>query len=521
MTTLRRLSASEKTSAIIFTAILISLAYPKPGLWFLAWVGMIPMLMLALQSSQKESFYLGWICGFLHHVITMYWVPPATSTNGNIPLPAAWAALIILFIYLAVFWGIFFALVSRTRGSGLFLCLTCPVLWVVLEFIKDHILTGIPWLNLAYTQPPVSPQSQIADILGISGISFILIMANCSVAQSIHAFMEKKKLKSIIAPFIIFIPVLICVLWYGHNQLQIFSNIPKGDTIKTAVIQANIPQDVKWSREFTFATIDRYIKLTKKASKYSPDLIIWPETATPFYFGHNTEETAYMIKNLEFLDAFLFFGTPSYSYIDNNLMFFNRAYLLDKSKKITGIYDKVKLVPFAEYVPLKNMLFFIDKLVTSVGAFIPGKGHFIMNLDSFKFGTLICYEAVFPSIARKYCNNGANFLINITNDGWFGTTWGPYQHSHISRFRAIENRIFIIRAANTGISGFIGPDGGYKEILNLEKEGFLSYNVPLTRTNIWQKDTRTFYTKYGNLWIYSMMILFILIIAIKPGRNFQ
>ena len=522
MTTPGRLYAREKIAAIVITAILMSFAYPKPGLWFLAWIGMTPMLMLTFQSSQKESFYLGWACGFLHHIITMYWVPPATSINGNIPLPAAWAALIVLFIYLAIFWGIFFALVSRTRGTGLFICLACPLFWVVLEFIKDHVLTGIPWLNMAYTQPPASPQSQIADILGISGISFVLIMANTSAAQGIHAVIKKKNWKSIIAPFLIFIPVLTCVLWYGHSRLQAFNNIRGKDTMKAAVIQANIPQDVKWSKEFVIDTIDHYTMLTKKAAPYAPELIIWPETATPFYFGHNEEETAYMIKNLEFMDAFLFFGTPSYAYINNKLVFFNRGYLLDKSKKIAGIYDKVKLVPFAEYVPLKNILFFVDKLVASVGDFMPGKEHFIMNLDSVKFGALICYEAVFPYIARKYCNNGANFLINITNDGWFGTTWGPYQHSHISRFRAIENRIFMIRAANTGISGFISPDGRYKKMLNLEKEGILAYNIPLKRINTRQGDARTFYTKYGDLWVYSMIILFIiLVVAIKPGRNFQ
>jgi apolipoprotein N-acyltransferase len=208
------------------------------------------------------------------------------------------------------------------------------------------------------------------------------------------------------------------------------------------------------------ATVDRYRDLSLAAAReFTPELIIWPESATPFYYQDQSPLGAEVRQVAIRSQAALLFGSPAYEKRDDGRWhFLNSAFLLDAKGETLGRGDKVHLVPFGEYVPLKKILPFVNKLVEGIGDFSPGIIR-PMRLGEHRIGLLVCYEGIFPELARAYVNQGSDLLVNVTNDAWYGYSSAPYQHLSMARFRAIENRIWLVRAANTGISAFIDPSG--------------------------------------------------------------
>ena len=221
-------------------------------------------------------------------------------------------------------------------------------------------------------------------------------------------------------------------------------------------------------------------------------MIVWPETAAPFYFQNYDERSRGVINVARQEGAWLLFGSPAYEREGKNISFHNSAYLLSPDGSVSGRYDKVHLVPFGEYVPLRRILFFIDKLVVGAGDFRPGDEIAPLAMGSDKIGTLICYEGIFPEISREYRRKGAGLLVNITNDAWYGNTSAPYQHLTMAIFRAIENRIYMIRAANTGISAIVNTAGEIVSRTGLFERKVLSGTVKFTHH-------RTLYSRYGNI----------------------
>jgi apolipoprotein N-acyltransferase len=248
-----------------------------------------------------------------------------------------------------------------------------------------------------------------------------------------------------------------------------------------------------------------------------PDLIIWPETATPFFFQDAKEFQPFILDIPKKTHAFLLFGTPSYKIEKAKINHYNSAYLISNSGELNGRYDKIHLVPFGEYVPMQDLLFFIGSLGEGIGDFKSGREIFNFSLPQGKFGVLICFEIIFPDLCRRFVKNGANFLVTITNDAWFGRTSAPYQHFSIATFRAIENRVFIARAANTGISGFIDPNG------RIVKQGGIFTEEAMNGT-IRLSSEKTFYTLHGDVfaWICSgFSIVFLAYALLRKSKKAQ
>jgi apolipoprotein N-acyltransferase len=256
-----------------------------------------------------------------------------------------------------------------------------------------------------------------------------------------------------------------------------------------------------------------YKDLSLKAAASSPSIIVWPETAAPFFFQAERVYTEELVDFQNQLNAYLLFGSVLVKKkTDKQSLLSNSAVLLDETGDVAYIYDKIHLVPFGEYVPLQKILFFINKLVVGIGEYARGDRYIRAKTPFGDFATLICYEIIFPGLVRKFYANGGDFMVTITNDAWFGKTTGPYQHFSMAVFRAVENRKPVIRAANTGISGFIDSNGRI-----------------LSRTDLFQKviltgDVKTdkkisFYSKYGDLFMYICIIISIILLAHLFGKS--
>jgi apolipoprotein N-acyltransferase len=276
--------------------------------------------------------------------------------------------------------------------------------------------------------------------------------------------------------------------------------------LKVGLVQGNIDQSIKWDESFQMETLKIYDNLSLRVSEEKPDLIIWPETATPFFFQDAKEFQPFILDIPKKTNAFLLFGSPSYKILKGKVNHYNSAYLVSPAGELIGKYDKIHLVPFGEYVPMQDLLFFLGSLGEGIGDFKSGKEIFNFSLPQGKLGVLICFEIIFPDLCRRFIKGGANFLVTITNDAWFGRTSAPYQHFSIATFRAVENRVFIVRAANTGITGFIDPKGKIINQGGIFTEEAMNGVIRLS-------SQKTFYTLYGDIFSWICSALAILLVA--------
>jgi len=440
---------------------------------------------------------------------TIYWLVHVT-------LPG----LIILVLYLALYFGVFGWILSAIRYPlSAFNLLFIPSVWVLLEFIRSHLFTGFPWALLGYSQYLNLPFIQIADITGAWGVSFLVMMVNVLVYKVIghRSWVIGKKQNLLLAILLLFLS-----LGYGIYKLHLSPITYHLSPIKISVIQGNISQELKWNKSSRDFIIDRYFSLSKEALKDKPDLIVWPEAALPVVLE---EEPSYYERAKDFVKeakAPLLLGAVTLR--DN--IYYNSALLISARAKLLGKYDKLHLVPFGEYIPLRRAFRFLE-IVVPIGDFSRGREYTVFNLPTTyaasggtppfgggyplptKFSVLICFEDLFPDLSREFVKRGAGFLINITNDAWFKKTSSPYQHLCASVFRATENRVFLVRAANTGVSGFIAPTGeivslvGDKFSNNIFISGYKSQEISVS------KQGHSFYTRYGDIFV-TICLLFVL-----------
>ena len=498
------------------SAMLVILAFPSFDVFPLAWVAFVPLLLSLWNKNARDAFITGYLFGVTYFFGTLYWIYHSINHYGGVSLLSSICIVILLCCYLglypAVFSSLFSAMLRKTKLPAL---LVAPVIWVVLEFIRSYALSGFPWSSIGYSQYKFLPLIQVADVTGVYGISFLLLAANGAVAD---IFLLKKRLKEMplfpvsytFAGFVLLLLAILTSLAYGFWRL---GQERSGNVMRVSVIQGNIEQDRKWEPLFQNEVLDIYFDLSRRSAQSSPELIVWPETSAPFLFGYDVKNTEKLSAFQRGLNSYLLFGSVLVNETSaSGTLLTNSAILLNKEGKSTYVYDKIHLVPFGEYVPLKSILFFINKIAAGIGDYIPGKGYIRAETGVGSFGTLICYEVIFPGLVRKFYTTGGDFIVNITNDAWFGKTSGPYQHFSMAVFRAIENRKPLIRSANTGISGFIDSNGKVLARTQLFQR--------LVLTEVIKTDaTRTFYTKFGDLFSYLCIVVsLVLLINIKLRR---
>lgn len=483
---------------------LLFLSFPKYEFYYLIWISIIPLLYALREKSFSEAFFLGLIAGLVYNIGVVYWVSFVIVHYGYLPLSVGISTMILLALYLSLYVSVFSMTVLYFSRRGIREIYSAPFIWTILEYIKSHFLTGFPWENLAYSQYGIKLLIQISDITGIYGVTFLIVSINCILYDLLVIRTKGTILKEVMLGIIIFI----LVTGYGIYRIDNIQNSLEGiEPINISLIQGNIDQSVKWDPQYQSDTLRIYKELSIEASKSKPYLIIWPETAVPFYFQNIDEKHRYILDIAKSTGSYLLFGSPSYVRKNERYLFKNSAYMVSPEGYVVGDYDKVHLVPFGEYVPLKKLLFFVNKLVVGAGDFMPGKGTVPLLMNGKKIGILICYEGIFPEISAEYRGKGAMLLVNITNDAWYGKTSAPYQHLTMSAFRAIENRIYLARAANTGVSAIVDPTGRIISRSGLFERFVLNGRIKLSSCS-------TFYETYGDVFVYmciaAILVLFLL-----------
>jgi apolipoprotein N-acyltransferase len=484
----------------VLSGVLLTASFPPGRLSFLAWVALVPILKAIEGASFTRAFRLGFVLGTVHYLTLIYWIVEVLGRYGNLNPLLSTGPLLLLCGYLALYPALFAALFVRF-GHSRFLSILGGGLWVGLEFLRGKILGGFPWCLLGYSQYQHLHLIQVADLAGVYGVSFVLVLSNVLIYRLFSRTEERRgpyfKWEALLTA-----TAILGALAYGHHRLSHHGTEKAGQArVRTAIIQANIDQSVKWEPVHQKATMAIYEQLTRSTFGFKPELVVWPEAAVPFFFQSSKVYAPRILSLVEASHALLIFGSPAFKKDGNAVSYYNRAYAIGPGDTKIHYYDKVHLVPFGEYVPLKRLLFFIQRLVPAAGDFQAGRKVTPIRHGRLSPGILICFEAIFPDLARRHVKQGARLLINITNDAWFGMTSAPYQHLSMAAFRAVENRRPVIRAANTGFSAYVAPTGEIRLQGDLFQKQVLKTSVPIPGSRL------TFYSRFGDLFVFLLMAL--------------
>jgi apolipoprotein N-acyltransferase len=505
--------SSRQFLLILTSAVLIVFSFPRFSWSFLAWVALVPLFKALDEKPPGQRFRLGYLTGILCSLGIFYWVTHSMRHYGGLNPITSFSILFLMVFYLALYFGVFSWLWGFYPAKGFFSLFWAPSVWVGLELIRARLLSGFPWALLGHSQSNYLPVIQIAEISGVYGISFLIVLVNQTLYRLFWVDGPfrgwSRKWKE--AVFTLFLFAL--TLGFGYyslsSQAQKDQQVP---ALRVAVIQGNIDQSLKWDPAYQEETIRIYRDLSLEMLPRNPELVIWPETAVPFYFLHENRFTPGLFQLTREGQAHLLFGSPALSHWQRETYYYNRAYLLSPEGRI-NFYDKVHLVPFGEYIPLKRFLPFVGKMVQAIGDFSPGKGSYGLPHPKGKIGVLICFETIFPELSRAFNREGCRILVNMTNDAWFGKTSAPYQHLSMLVFRAVENRVWVARAANTGFSAVIDSSGRIVQRIPLFQTGGIYANIPL-------RGEKTFYAEHGD-WMIILCGLIFLAGIVMAGIKYQ
>ena len=470
-------------SLSVLSGFLLTLAFPRWNLWWLAWVAFVPLLRAITDSKNwKTAFLYGFSAGFTFYLLSLTWLRHVTVFG-----------LFFVAALLAIYWGIFAVMVRRNNGL-----LLLAAAWTALEFLRSEWpVWGFGWNLLGYSQAPNVLVRQLASLGGAYAVSFLVLLGNGVLHRALRDGLRKTY-----QTVLLFFLLLSAVLLFGWSRLA--APLPRPD-FRISVLQGNISQVLKWEPKYKEEILRIYLNLTELAGYDHPQMILWPESAYPGFF--NLDPEAERVKELvRKIKIPLLVGSP---HDEGRDFYYNSAYLLNASGEISERYDKIRLVPFGEYVPWKRAFGFLERYAYALGVsdFSPGK-----NLTVFerpRFSVLICFEDTFPGLARKFVERGAGFLAVITNDAWFGHSSAPYQHLQASVFRAIENGVAVVRAANTGISGFVSSRGEVEERVR-NPEGKDTFVMGGLTSPIVSRSEMTLYRQGGWLFPYVCLAAVIL-----------
>ncbi len=473
----------------LLSILLLYLASPGPGLSFLAWIALVPLLIFCQRTPPAKAALWGLVSGTIYHLFLVYWVTISMETYGGLEPLVSWPALGLLALYMALYFALFCYLISKTKNR-LALPWFSPLLWVALDHVRGFLLTGFPWMDLGYSQYQYPLLIQTADLTGHHGITFILVLANALLAQLLldrQWFRQNKKQAGAA------LVVLVLILGYSVARFyQVKGGLQTGPALEVAVVQGNIDQALKWQKEHKKISLERHLQLTREVRKKSgAALVVWPETALAFYPSQDPLMDYVQQETVQSAPFHLLTGAPYVLRRETGYAYYNSAMLLSPHNR-PDIYFKQHLVPFGEYIPLRSILPIPKPIVESLGDFSAGTSAHPLDMGAAKIGVLICIEAIYPDLARRETALGATLLANITNDAWFGASSAPVQHLAMAIFRTVENRRSMARAANTGISALILPTGEVLHQTGLFQQGYLSANLPLLSTT-------TFFTRAGFL----------------------
>jgi apolipoprotein N-acyltransferase len=515
----------------VVTGALLVFAYPKFDCGFVTWVALIPLFCAVRDRSPREGFRLGWLSGFVFFFFVFNWIWHVTASGWpaleELMAVLSWlwgqAVVALLAAYLAVYFGLWGAATSAaTRrfhsggaGANLAVMLLLSAAWVAQEWLRGWVITGFPWNKLGDSQHANSGAAlglaQIADITGVYGISFVLCLFNLGIVLTLEKFRRDRGFGR--RPhFEMFVATGLLLLSWQYGMRAVMRHQAGGEPLTVTLIQPNLPQEVKEDKALGDLTRAKLRELTEAAVAVSkPQLILWPETATPEYFRWDRECFLTISNAITRTGAYLLTGSMDIDGWENpkTARAYNAAFLVQPNLRIQKPYWKMHLVPFGEYVPLEHWLPFMKYMTPIPGSFDAGGEYTLQRLQSpaVNIAPLICFEDTFAYLPRNFVRRGATLLVNVTNDGWFKESAGAYQHAACAVFRAIETRTPMIRCANNGLSGYVDTLGRIVDSIHggpnndIFITGWKTMTVPVPPADVARP--LTFYVRYGDVFAFG------------------
>lgn len=473
--------------------------YRFPDLGILAWVHLVPLILVAYSYSFPKKLTLFGISGFIGHFGLLYWLLIAMQEYGGF---APWQAIVTLFILL-IFLSFFFALplalaawVNRLNKLPFFLLV--PLFMILRDvFFSDYPWGGFPWMLPVYSQGQWLQFFQWIDHTGIFGLSFYIYLVNGLIADGMVAVVYKREMDKLVSRLLIVFVLCLFSLYLSFLSAQNFekTKINKG-SIRVALAQGNISQERKWNPYHAQDNLHHYLYLTQKAAKNGADVVFWPETAYPYGLR---EKTLFQEKflDLDFLPLPIILGAVINN-DDGEYQQYNGVFHINKNAEFVDKYYKIHLVPFGEYLPYKDVLKSLGNLIQEVGDFTAGQNYNLFSIKSIRFAPLICFEDVFPENSKEFSKRGGDVLVNFTNDAWYNDSSAQYQHLVFSQFRALENRRPVLRVTNTGYTAVIDAKGTIIHELSPFKRDNLIHLLKVEVADSW-------YTHHNSQWVVYLI----------------
>ena len=458
----------------------------------------------------RAGLWLGLVTGLVYFAGTIYWTGGVMSRYGGLSLPLATAVAGLLVTYLALFpaaFGLITLRLMRQFGAPAFLL--APFVWAATEYGRLALFGGFPWVLLGYSQVPILPIAQMASVTGVFGVSWLLVASAATLAWLIVGRGRSRPVA-----FLALMAAVVAIALWGWSRIGGERLLTAGRPLRVGIVQGNVAQDEKWQPTLSTDIFERYLQLTREVIGKGATLVLWPESSTPFYFGAPGPETTRLRELASATHTAMLIGSDQWERgaPGTPRRIYNAAFLIAPDGTTGGVYRKVHLVPFGEYVPLQQVLFFAAPLVEAVSDFSPGTEVNTLPVGPSRISTAICYEVVYPALIREGVLSGSELLTTITNDAWFGRSSAPWQHFEMASMRAIEEGRYLVRSANTGISGVVDP---YGRVL-LASELFV--------TGAWVADVRliherTVYASMGDVivWVSIAVTALALAASIRSG----
>jgi apolipoprotein N-acyltransferase len=488
------------------------LSFPKFGHGAVAWVALLPLLVALHGASGWRAARLGYVAGAASALGLLYWTALVVIQYGGLPLPAGIAIMVALCLAFALFPLVFGWAVGRLVGTfGTAGLLGAPFVWVATELLRAHTFFEFPWCLLGYSQHAFLPVIQVASVTAVYGVSFILAASSSLLAYALLEVKGQRRRAALGG-----LALLVGGVW-GVGAWSMSRPLPETGRIVVGLVQGGVRQEDKWVPENAWDNVDRHLQLTAEAARRGARLVVWPESAVPFLYDREEALATRLQGTVRAHGIHLFFGNDDLEETPGGgRRIYVGAKLLSPDGRITARYRKMHLVPFGEYVPL-HALFTMGgrvtaKLVQEVSDFSPGTEAVTGDVDGHRVAGHICYEAIFPGLVRRFAARGAELLVNVTNDAWYGTTSAPYQHLAMATFRAVENRRYLVRAANTGITAVVDPRGRVLAPTRLFDRTVLVHEVPFLAET-------SFYTRHGDVFARACAAIALALLAATFRRR--
>lgn len=480
---------------ILASAVSYALAFPPWNVTPSAFVALVPLFVAlrGLRPSRAAIAGMAWGCATIW--LVAFWVPPALTFYYQQPW---WFGLLFCVVGCAILWGSYYAVAGAVcawiepRSNGVIRALLFACVWVSCELARSRLLTGEPWMLLGYALSPHVLWIQIADFGSVYVLSFVIACTNACLAETLRSDAPGRW-----RPAAVGAALVVSTLSYGLYRLA--GDLPAEPRKRVLIVQGNNDMGLQWQATSDDQILRRYLEMTAGAAgREGTDLVVWPESAVTFFLAHEPAQQRHIASALRAIGADLLLGAPHYEDTDPAApLFFNSAFHLSSEGELGARYDKAHLLPFAEYFPLRTVDF-LRRRFERVRFFTSGDGTTLLETRVGTVAVAICFEAIFPDAVRRQIGRGADVFVNLSNDAWLGTWAGPEQHAAMVVLRAVENRIWVVRATTTGVSAFIDPHGRVRGITPTAQAATLTADLVPMRV-------ATFYKRYGDVFAYGCL----------------